>query len=134
MSQFEQIIVTCNEWQEITFAVDNSKLTEKDWHDLNSFWSGAKSRVSEASGNVKHAVLKMLAEHCSYLQIAEQLNSYGVMKAFDWDDRQGQEGWPKMDGSKGILIQHVDSYEITAEKYLKIKKVEALPNLPKGNL
>ncbi|KAB0017203.1 DUF2528 family protein, partial [Escherichia coli] len=51
-----------------------------------------------------NAVLIMLAQHALLIAISSDLNAYGVVCEFDWNDGNGQEGWPSMDGSEGIRI------------------------------
>ena len=135
MSNFEQVIVTCNDNYEVTFVVDHSKINDEQWHEINSFWSGDKYRLIEARGNVMTAVLVMLAQQCMQLQVSYGLNSFGVMSAFDWDDGEGQEGWPKMDSSHGILIKHCEPFEFEVNPHVDVssKPLEKMPDLPKPN-
>lgn len=133
MKKFELIKVTCNDDHEVRFAINHSKVTDKDWHEMNDFWGGAKYRLNDAGDDIVKAVLCMLASHCLQLQVSNDLNTYGVMNAFDWDDREGQEGWPKMDGSHGILITSVDTVEF--ESYLfNRENITKMPEPPSGNL
>ncbi|WP_046007024.1 DUF2528 family protein [Pseudoalteromonas rubra] len=133
MSNFERVIVTCNNDYEVTFAIDHSKINEAQWHQLNNFWIDAEDRLDEADGNVMTAVLVHLAKHCMCLQVTHDYNSYGVMSAFDCEKGEGQEGWPKMDGSQGILIQHCEPFEFVVDPDCDVtsKAIDAMPKLPR---
>ncbi|EMJ9694382.1 DUF2528 family protein, partial [Escherichia coli] len=49
------------------------------------------------------------------------LNAYGVVCEFDWNDGNGQEGWPSMDGSEGIRITDIDTSGIFDSDDMTIK-------------
>ncbi|EGG0968993.1 DUF2528 family protein, partial [Escherichia coli] len=53
--------------------------------------------------------------------ISKDLNAYGVVCEFDWDDGNGQEGWPPMDGSEGIRITDIDTSGIFDSDDMTIK-------------
>jgi hypothetical protein len=135
MSNFEKITVTCNDSFDVTFAIDHSKITNEQWHQINSFWGDADYRLDEAKGNVVKAVLVMLAQQCMQIQVSNNFNSRGVMCAFNWDDGEGVEGWPKMDGSKGILIQHCQPFEFEVDPDVDVscKPIDKMPDLPQAN-
>ncbi|ELV6121119.1 DUF2528 family protein, partial [Escherichia coli] len=40
---------------------------------------------------------------------------------FDWNDGNGQEGWPPMDGSEGIRITDIDTSGIFDSDDMAIK-------------
>ncbi|MDC9950580.1 DUF2528 family protein, partial [Shigella flexneri] len=61
----------------------------------------------------------MLAQHALLIAISSDLNAYGVVCEFDWNDGNGQEGWPPMDGSEGIRITDIDTSGIFVSKYPK---------------
>lgn len=50
----------------------------------------------------------MLAQYALLIAILSDLNAYGVVCEFDWNDGNGQEGWLLMDGSEGIRIIDID--------------------------
>lgn len=54
----------------------------------------------------------MLAQHALLIAILSDLNAYGVVCEFDWNDGNGQEGWLLMDGSEGIRITDIDTLGI----------------------
>lgn len=118
-------------YAECKVAIDDSKCSEKLLHEINSFWSDHEFRLSEANGDIGKAVATMLIKHCFSLQYQKfGLNSWGVMRHFDWDDGEGQEGWPKMDGSEGIAIILCEEPEIEID-FLTVEEVEKMPAVPK---
>ncbi|MCZ5116099.1 DUF2528 family protein [Escherichia coli] len=72
-------------------------------------------------GSVLNAVLIMLAQHALLIAISSDLNAYGVVCEFDWNDGNGQEGWPPMDGSEGIRITDIDTSGIFDSDDMAIK-------------
>ncbi|KOZ19737.1 Lambda prophage-derived protein ea10 [Escherichia coli] len=72
-------------------------------------------------GSVLNAVLIMLAQHALLIAISSDLNAYGVVCEFDWNDGNGQEGWPSMDGSEGIRITDIDTSGIFDSDDMTIK-------------
>jgi hypothetical protein len=123
--------VTVSDWNdhEVVLAIDTDKVTDKTWEELSSFWGGHKERVR--SGSCKEEMLKQLAELCLWLQVSNDYNSFGVMNAFT--DGNYTEGWPKMDGSFGILIVHVDSVEFNCTVSSVVTELDKMPEAPKGN-
>ncbi len=55
------------------------------------------------------------------IAISSDLNAYGVVCEFDWNDGNGQEGWPPMDGSEGIRITDIDTSGIFDSDDMTIK-------------
>ena len=120
-----------NGYAECKVAIDDSKCTDEMLHEINNFWSDNKWRLSQADGDVGKAVAKMLIKECFSLQYVNYgLNPWGVMRCFDWDNGEGQEGWPKMDGSHGIAIISCEVPEIELD-FFKEEEVEAMPEIPK---
>lgn len=120
-----------NGFAECKVAIDESKASEKFLHEINNFWGNSKSRLREAKGDVAKAVATMLIKQCFSLQYQNYgLNSWGVMQCFDWDEGEGQEGWPKMDGSYGIAIIRCEEPEIELD-FFSVEEVEAMPAIPK---
>lgn len=121
-----------NGYAECKVAIDESKASEKLLHEINNFWGDSKSRLREAKGDVAKAVAKMLIKHCFSLQhVNYGLNSWGVMQCFDWDKGEGQEGWPKMDGSEGIAIISCEVPEIELD-FFSAEEVDSMPSIPKA--
>ncbi|MBB7453782.1 DUF2528 family protein, partial [Escherichia coli] len=61
------------------------------------------------------------AQHALLIAISSDLNAYGVVCEFDWNDGNGQEGWPPMDGSEGIRITDIDTSGIFDSDDMTIK-------------
>ncbi|AZE47179.1 MULTISPECIES: DUF2528 family protein [Pseudomonas] len=85
---------TWKEW-EITLEVDHDILTEERATVINSFWTSAVDRLSEADDDVVRAVIKLAAEGWVY-----DLLEAGGMRVDDgrqsqiWtEDRHNKEGW-----------------------------------------
>lgn len=122
------------EWNDFTavFAVDHSVMTDEKLHEINNFWGDEDLRLDDENGDITMAVLKMLAGVCFNLQVSYDLNTWGVMSRFDWDDDAGVEGWPKMDGTYGIMILSVDKVEFDANDMdAKTETLEQMPPAPK---
>jgi hypothetical protein len=99
----------------MTVEVDHSLITDKELHELNNFWSNAKDRLNDEGGNILNTVLKLLLERVLSVQFEQDLNTQGVINAFDWDYQYGnggQEGYPKLDGSSGIKLLDVIGFEL----------------------
>ncbi len=96
-----------NAWL-IEIEIDHDVMTEEKLHQINNFWSDSEYRLNK-HGSVLNAVLIMLAQHALLIAISSDLNAYGVVCEFDWNDGNGQEGWPPMDGSEGIRITDIDT-------------------------
>ncbi|WP_068634934.1 DUF2528 family protein [Thauera butanivorans] len=104
---------------DMTVEVDHAVLTEDKLHEINNFWSAADHRLKEHDGSVLDAVLEMLFNHVQRLIVEDSwgLNLYGVLHEFAWKDdegnrKNGQEGWPDMDGSYGISIVRVSDVDL----------------------
>ena len=130
MSNIKQY--TISEWcdNKAVFAVDHSIMTEEKFHEINSFWSGDDDRLEEEDGNVVYAVLKLLAKYCFALQVSRGLNQYGLVNHFDYEKSGGVEGWPKMDGSAGILILRVGTPEFEIDDEVKVVSLDKMPPAP----
>lgn len=95
---------------EISVEIDHAILTEDKLLEINRFWTGAEERIAE-SDSVLNAVLKMLFNHVQFMAAESNfgVSVASLIRDFAWKDRQGnrkngQEGWPDMDGSYGIRI------------------------------
>ena len=130
MSNIKQY--TISEWNDnkAVFAVDHSIMTEKEFHEINSFWGDDDYRLQEEDGNVVYAVLKMLAKFCFRHQTYDSLNQLGLVALFDYERGNGVEGWPKMDGSEGILIVSVDIPEFDIDEEVKVVALDKMPPAP----
>ena len=99
---------------DVVIEIDNEKVTNKDLHEINNFWSGSDDRVDEEDGSVLNAVLKMLANVIFSNQLYYGFGTSGSIRKFDWD-KEGVEGWPKMDGSMGFKIISVDDADFDTD-------------------
>ncbi|HFO6377389.1 TPA: DUF2528 family protein, partial [Escherichia coli] len=104
----------------IEIEIDHDVMTEEKLHQINNFWSDSEYRLNK-HGSVLNAVLIMLAQHALLIAISSDLNAYGVVCEFDWNDGNGQEGWPPMDGSEGIRITDIDTSGIFDPDDMTIK-------------
>lgn len=93
----------------IEVEIDHDIMTEEKLHEINNFWTSADFRLACCKGNVLHAVLKNLAADVITENVSYTLNLTGVIRRFDYQDGQGVEGWPKMDGSDGITITNIET-------------------------
>lgn len=95
----------------VTVEIDHDIMTEEALHEINNFWGDAEWRV-ESNDGVLNAVLKMLAREVIRIQYVEGWTTDYLIKQFDWDSGNGQEGWPPMDGSQGIRIIGSDDLSV----------------------
>lgn len=98
----------------VTIEINHDIVSEADLHELNNFWINANWRVKR-DGGVLNAVLK--------IQFTAGYTIDGLIKQFDWDSGNGQEGWPPMDGSHGIKIIDTEDLELDADD-MSIKTVD----------
>ncbi len=78
----------------------------------------------EQHDGVLNAVLKMLAREIIFIQFTAGYTIDGLIKQFDWDSGNGQEGWPPMDGSHGIKIIDTEDLDIDYDDMsIKVKAV-----------
>jgi hypothetical protein len=94
---------------DVVVEIDDEKCTDALLHEINNFWSDADWRLSEADGDVRQAVLKMLATSVLRATVSE-------WNALDEFKVKGVEGWPLLDGSCGILLVSADDFEFDAEE------------------
>jgi hypothetical protein len=95
----------------VTVEIDHDIVTEEALHELNNFWSNAEYRVMQHD-SVLNAVLKMLAREIIQIQFTAGYTTDYLIKQFDWDSGNGQEGCPPMDGSQGIKIIDTEDLEL----------------------
>lgn len=120
---------------EVHISVEDSKLAKNTIKDIHSYF--VDSKVAKHSSEQEILVVEYIAEAALHAQIEQNLNPYGVMKAFDWNDQfsRGIEGFPAMDGSSGIYLTYCEDYEfdfsITEVKTSEEKPVLPKPYLPK---
>ena len=95
---------------EIIVEIDHDIANEASLHEINNFWSDSQFRLS-SENSVLDAVLKMLAQQILIIQTYHGYTLDGVLSLFDWNRNGGQEGWPSLDGSPGIKLTSVDTFE-----------------------
>lgn len=106
---------------EMTVEIDHAVMTEEKLHEINNFWTSPKSRVADR-GTVLHAVLALLFQRVQRVVVENPfgLNVHGVLYAFEWkghcgEPKNGEEGWPEMDGRHGIRIVSVTDVDLDEE-------------------
>jgi hypothetical protein len=87
--------------------------------EINNFWCGAECRLDDAGDDVVKAVLTML---CRCALVEEIISSQGAVHTFAV---QGQEGWPKLDGSEGIKLVRVEQVNFEGDVSISSKKVKS---------
>ncbi|MBZ8594444.1 DUF2528 family protein, partial [Escherichia coli] len=92
MSNIKKYIIDYDWKASIEIEIDHDVMTEEKLHQINNFWSDSEYRLNK-HGSVLN-VLIMLAQHALLIAISSDLNAYGVVCEFDWNDGNGQEGWP----------------------------------------
>lgn len=95
---------------DVVIEINFNVLTEELLAEINNFWCNSESRVRR-EGSVLNAVLKMLAATVLRLQVQHDFSTAGIIDLFNWNDGNGQEGWPEMDGSYGIKLVSVDEFD-----------------------
>lgn len=95
---------------EMSVEIDHAMLTEDKLLEINRFWTGAEDRLAE-SGSAVNAVLKLLFLNVQQMAGESRfgVSVSSVIQEFASKDargnpKDGQEGWPEMDGSYGIRI------------------------------
>ncbi|EPA2648369.1 DUF2528 family protein [Escherichia coli] len=101
MSNIKKYIIDYDWKASIEIEIDHDVMTEEKLHQINNFWSDSEYRLNK-HGSVLNAVLIMLAQHALLIAISSDLNAYGVVCEFDWNDGNGQEGWPPTEVHVGI--------------------------------
>ena len=101
------------DWKvDVIIEIDDEIMTNKALTEINTFWSNHDRRLNDADGIVLNAVLKLLTGVVLSLKVEYGYNTTGIVSLFDWNENGGSiEGWPEMNGSKGIEIIRVDDFE-----------------------
>ena len=94
MSNIKKYIIDYDWKASIEIEIDHDVMTEEKLYQINNFWSDSEYRLNK-HGSVLNAVLIMLAQHALLIAISSDLNAYGVVCEFDWNDGNGQ-GWPPL--------------------------------------
>lgn len=93
----------------LVIEVDHDIITEDILHEINDFWSDSKYRLSQNQGNILFTVLKMIAREAFHISLTNNYSTFGVVCEFDWDQGNGVEGYPAMNGTSGFKIIHVET-------------------------
>ncbi|EBI0307127.1 DUF2528 family protein [Salmonella enterica] len=85
--------------------IDHSICTDELLHQINNFFIGAEERYQDNNCDITATVLKMMAETCfDQTDSAGYWSERGVVDLVDGN----MEGWPPLNGSKGIRILSCD--------------------------
>lgn len=95
------------DWKaDVVIEINHDIATESFFHELNDFWCESEDRVDE-DGSAFSGVMKLLAVVILQLTVEfPNKNTNGIKQLF----KDGQEGWPPMDGEYGIKIVSIDSF------------------------
>ncbi|EFA6699481.1 DUF2528 family protein [Escherichia coli] len=85
MSNIKKYIIDYDWKASIEIEIDHDVMTEEKLHQINNFWSDSEYRLNK-HGSLLNAVLIMLAQHALLIAISSDLNAYGVVCEFDWND------------------------------------------------
>ena len=88
----------------VKIEVDDDVCTQHALHEINQFWAGHERRVKAENGSVLDAVLKLIAQKALALELCGNYPLSRIADKFDWDDGNGVEGFPKLDGSMGLNL------------------------------
>lgn len=119
-----------HDWHQVHISVEDSELARNTIKSIQGYFIDQK--VANYSLAQERLVVEHIAQEALRAQIEQNLNPYGVMKAFDWNDQfsRGIEGFPAMDGSAGIYLTYCENYEFDFS-ITEVKTSEEKPVLPK---
>ncbi|MFP9470297.1 DUF2528 family protein [Pectobacterium brasiliense] len=92
---------------DLIIAINHDIVTDELLNQINSFWLDGAERLEDEDGDVLAAVLKMLGRRCWTLMIQHGYDVNQLICHFN----DGEEGWPKMNGSSGFQIIDCDELE-----------------------
>jgi hypothetical protein len=98
---------------EMVVEIDHEVCKDELLHEINNFWSDSDFRLSQADGNILHAVLKLMAQMAFRLNVSDWRDTASLLKAPD----TCPEGWPVLDGSAGITLISIDDFEFDADEF-----------------
>ena len=95
---------------EVRVIFDNDEKTKERCELVNDFWSGNKSRLSDADDCIYKCVTRLIANEIIRLQMKSSFycGEDAAIKAFD----EGIEGFFPIDGSSGIKLDYCDDWEL----------------------
>lgn len=94
----------------VTFGIDDEVLKSQSFDVMtcvNGFLAGGEDRLYQYDGNVEHAALSMIAAQVIRTRFSENYHKEGIIIEFN-----DLEGYPALDGSKGITLLDFDELEI----------------------
>lgn len=105
-----------------TLVVDTEVFTEDFARELLDFFTWDY----DEDENPIDEYMKKLAVKCISLATFENYTAYGVIQEFN-----ELEGFPKLDGTSGIILTQVNDYEFMDNSlYVKISELDSLPEVP----
>lgn len=99
------------EWWNVVVEIDETPEALEYMKDQLMFWSSGERRIDDEGGNVETAYLKMLGKEM--LPETTRLNIHGILDYFSQE-----EGWSPLDGSFGIRLVSVDSWEFETNEFV----------------
>lgn len=112
------------------FALDHSLITNERLSEIATLLEEEKNKPSGEVEDLTITVLKQLADICFLYR--GNFNLFDLIKEFDWEDDGGFDGWPKIDGSEGILLISVDRIKVSpADMTVETEIIDKLPDPPK---
>ena len=121
MSNIKKYIIDYDWKASIEIEIDHDVMTEEKLHQINNFWSDSEYRLNK-HGSVLNAVLIMLAQHALLIAISSDLNAYGVVCEFDWnDDEMVRKDGLQWMVAEGIRITDIDTSGIFDSDDMTIK-------------
>lgn len=99
------------EWWVALVEIDDIPETYQYMEDQLLFWSGGEDRIDREDGDVESAYLRMLGE--AIITKSTRLTVQGIIRHF-----AEAEGWVPLDGSFGIRLVTVDTWEFESDEFL----------------
>lgn len=110
----KKIYTVSYDWSfDMVVEIDHEVCKDELLHEINDFWSDAEYRLSDADGNILHAVLKLMAQMAFRLSISDWRDTVSLLK----ESETCPEGWPVLDGSAGITLVSIDGFEFETDEF-----------------
>ncbi|MCK5345019.1 MAG: DUF2528 family protein [Candidatus Heimdallarchaeota archaeon] len=97
-------------WWEALVEIKDDEETMSKMKEMILFWMNGKNRIKKEKGDITTAFLKMLGE--TMITESMEYNTFGIREFF-----KEEEGWYDMDGSHGIEIFSVDTWNFDASDF-----------------
>ena len=104
------------EWWLAVLEIDDSESTLSTMRDQLLFWTNGQERIKDSNGNIELAYLRMIGRELMLNSM--EFNIKGVLEHF-----KGLEGYAPLDGSHGVKLLSVDSWQFE-ECDFYIRKIE----------